>query len=138
MRKASLLVLALMMLTISACGEAATPLAAPPLTTLSVRQVLDTSGALYVEGSLGYIRLVDSTGSTVFEKQLDPEKLAVSKDVPPGEYVLQSWQRPCDGNCGYLDPPTDRCDAELDLASGGEVRVTITLRPAEGCDIKVS
>jgi hypothetical protein len=138
MRKASLLVLALAMVTISGCGEAETPQAAPPLTTLSVLQVLDTSGALYIEGSLGYIRLVDSTGSTVFEQQLDPERLALSKGVPSGEYVLQSWQRPCDGNCGYLDPPTDRCDAKLNLAAGGDVRVTITLRPAEGCDIKVS
>ena len=29
--------------------------------------------------------------------------------LAPGRYRLQSWQRDCDGNCGRLGPPTDRC-----------------------------
>lgn len=135
----SLLVLALSVaLASSGCGEAETQQAPPTSATLSVQQVLDTSGALYIEGSLGYLRLVDAGGSTVFEKRLDPEKLAVSREVPAGEYVLQSWQRPCDGNCGYLDPPTDRCDATLTLAPDSDVHVMITLRPANGCEMTVS
>jgi hypothetical protein len=135
----SLLVLALLMaLASSGCGEADTQQAPPTSATLSVRQVLDTSGKLYIEGSLGYVRLVDAGGSTAFEKQLDPEKLAVSREIPAGEYVLQSWQRPCDGNCGYLDPPTDRCDARLTLAPDSDMHVMITLRPADGCEMTVS
>jgi hypothetical protein len=126
-------------LAVAGCGQETNPPgSSPPPSKLSVRQVLDMSGGLYVEGSLGYVRLVDENGSTVFEKQLDPEKPKLSRDLPAGEYVLQSWQRPCDGNCGYLDPPTDRCDSNVSLPENGEARVTITLHPGKGCDIRVS
>jgi hypothetical protein len=126
-------------LTLTACGqEANAPKAPASHSTLSLRQVVDTSGSLYFEGSLGYVSLADQSGSKVLEEQLDPEKLTLSRDFPAGEYVLQSWQRPCDGNCGYLDPPTDRCDSPVSLPEDGEVHVTITLHPGKGCDIDVS
>ena len=32
-----------------------------------------------------------------------------SGKLPPGLYRVISNQRPCDGNCGFLDPPADRC-----------------------------
>jgi hypothetical protein len=126
-------------LALAGCGrETTSPGSSQSPSTLNVRQLLDMSGGLYVEGSLGYVRVVDKSGSTVLEKQLDPEKPTLSRDLPAGEYVLQSWQRPCDGNCGYLDPPTDRCDSPVSLPDGGKVRATITLHPGKGCDIELS
>lgn len=140
MRKSILLVSALAVLAASGCGQAETesPEAAPSPATLNVRQVLDMSGPLYIEGSLGYVRLEDAGGLKLFEQQLDPEKPALSQTVPAGEYVLKSWQRPCNGNCGYLSPPSDRCQSKVSLPAGGAVRATITLKPGSGCDIKVS
>jgi hypothetical protein len=44
-------------------------------------------------------------------------------EVPAGRFVLGSWQRTCDGNCGYLDAPADRC--------------LIVVRPGKGCTIDV-
>jgi hypothetical protein len=141
MRKPILVLSALVaVLATSGCGQTETesPEAAPSPATLNVRQVLDPSGPLYIEGSLGYVRLEDAGGLRVFEKQLDPEKPALSQAVPAGEYVLKSWQRPCNGNCGYLSPPSDRCQSQLSLPAGGAVRATITLKPGSGCAIEVS
>ena len=33
----------------------------------------------------------------------------MKRRLSPGRYRVISYQRPCDGNCGLLDPPTDRC-----------------------------
>jgi hypothetical protein len=41
--------------------------------------------------------------------------LIFDERLPPGAYRLVSYQRPCAGNCDYLDPPTDRCETVLHL-----------------------
>jgi hypothetical protein len=38
-----------------------------------------------------------------------------SKLVAPGDYVIKSWQRPCDGNCDNLSDVTDRCQRAVTL-----------------------
>ena len=132
------ILIALALLAVPGCGQSGSPADAPPPATLGLEQVTDMTGGLYVEGSLGYVRLEDADGGKVFEEQLDPDRPESTHDVPAGDYVLKSWQRPCDGNCGYLDPPTDECQSALALPSGEHVRVTITLRPGHGCSIDAS
>jgi zinc D-Ala-D-Ala dipeptidase len=44
-----------------------------------------------------------------------------------------SYQRPCDGNCGLLDPPTDRCARPIRILSGGLTEVAVRVRPGRGC-----
>jgi hypothetical protein len=49
-----------------------------------------------------------------------------------GRHLFTSFIRTCDGNCGYLDPPTHRCSARIRLPA----RVTVRLRDA-GCRLIV-
>ena len=49
-----------------------------------------------------------------------------------GRHLLTSFIRTCDGNCGYLDPPSHRCSLRLRLPA----RATVRLRNA-GCRITV-
>ena len=60
-----------------------------------------------------------------------------SEMVEPGEYRLESHQRPCDGNCSLLDPPVDGCEVPVRV-DGAPVRATIVLAQAGGCEIRVA
>jgi len=132
------ILIALALLALPGCGQSSSPGSSPPPATLGLQQVVDMTGGLYVEGSLGYVRLENADGAKVFEEQLDPDKPTLTREVPAGDYVLRSWQRPCEGNCNYLDPPTDECQSALALTSGDHVRAKITLRPGHGCRIDVA
>ena len=89
-------------------------------------------GTTYVEGSLSYFRL---EGPTTIEQQLTDDGAELELD--PGRYVLRSWQRPCDGNCDFLDAPTDRCSAAFEASAGARLRAEIVVRPSAGCVIEV-
>jgi hypothetical protein len=49
-----------------------------------------------------------------------------------GRHLFTSFIRTCDGNCGYLDPPTHRCGTRLRLPA----RVTVRLNDT-GCRVTV-
>jgi hypothetical protein len=49
-----------------------------------------------------------------------------------GRHLLTSYIRTCDGNCGYLDPPSHRCSARIRLPARATVRQRDT-----GCRITV-
>lgn len=94
-----------------------------------------TGDRLYVEGSLSYVQVTDSTG-TVFDTELHgrfSKRPTLDAALDPGSYRLTSYQRPCSGNCGDLDPATDRCSTDLEIKSDVKTTVLITLRPSEGC-----
>jgi D-alanyl-D-alanine dipeptidase len=57
----------------------------------------------------------------------------MTRRLPPGRYRVISYQRPCDGNCGLLDPPTDRCVRPIRVLSGGLTEVAVSVRPGRGC-----
>ena len=57
--------------------------------------------------------------------------------LDPGSYRLVSSQRPCDGSCDSLDPPTDECSREVVVTAGRSVAVTITVGPGESCSVEV-
>lgn len=146
----NLVVIALASLAVAACGG--TPSADPGGTTepeaisVRVRQLYDVSGGVYVEGTYSYVRIDELDGDTVVEKKLDDptqrdDRTFVSTttlSLDPGTYRLVSYQRPCDGNCGYLDPPTDRCAREIVVEAGTPLAVTISLQPGEGCTIETA
>jgi hypothetical protein len=94
-------------------------------------------GGLYTEGSRSYIRVSGrSGGGDAFgyfvKRESDP---VFSKVLAPGRYTVESWQRPCDGNCGYLDPPTDRCRQTITLRADQRAAYVIRLSPGRGCRI---
>lgn len=111
-----------------------------------VRQVYDMSEAAYAEGSYSYVRVERPQGGKLLEERL-PEGEAAEQSEPrivsdvvlrldPGHYRLVSFQRACDGNCDSLDPPSDECERVIRVPRRG-TRVTVTVRPEEGCAIEV-
>ena len=144
------IVIALASLTVAACdgSEATGPgePTEPGAASVRVRQLYDISGGVYVEGAYSYVRVDELDGDTVVEKKLDDptqrdDRTFVSTaalSLDPGTYRLVSYQRPCEGNCGYLDPPTDRCAREIVVEAGTPLAVTINLRPGAGCTIETA
>ena len=146
----NLAVVALASLAVAACGgsETGSPGAAtePEATSVQVRQLYDISKGVYVEGAYSYVRVDDLDGDTLVEKKLDDPTQrddrtfvsATALSLDPGTYRLVSYQRPCDGTCAYLDPPTDRCSREIVVQPGDNAPVTIRVRPGEGCTIETA
>lgn len=114
-------------------GSEPSPRSADPA-TLHVRQQW-VGGGLYVEGSYSYVR-VERDGDSVHELRLSGERIPrATIHLDPGTYRLVSFQRPCDGNCSRLDPPTDRCSHEIEATAGRRIEATVRLTPGEGCTI---
>lgn len=109
-----------------------------------IEQVLVSNGLFYTEGSYSYVRVAQPDGGQVVKKRLArarecSKSECVSEAVlrlAPGEYRFVSFQRPCDGSCELLDPPTDRCDALITVKAAEALDVVITVRPGEGCKIE--
>lgn len=94
-------------------------------------------GALYAEGSRSYLAIAAKSGGRdrfgyVAGDSNDP---VYSKRLAAGTYTLRSWQRPCDGNCGFLDAPTERCRRTITLDPRTSAAYTIELTPGRGCRI---
>ncbi len=108
---------------------------APPATgTLEVTQEFDDRGQVYTEGSLSFVRLWGPEGA-VFDAEVKDDRL--KREVPAGRYRIRSYQRPCDGNCGFLDPPTDTCEQPLTIAPDTVTRVHVVTRIGSGCTFEL-
>jgi hypothetical protein len=120
--------LAAIVLTWTVAGSAATTTA-----TLKVTHHVDASGPLYIEGAIYYLRAARN-GRAVTRTLRQP---ATTLRLAAGRYRLTSWARPCDGNCGYLDPPTDRCSAAVRVRANRTTRIRVTARAGSPCRIAV-
>ena len=116
----------------------------PDAVEVRVELQYDVSQGAYVEGSLSYIRVERPDGERLFERQLSElsgkSPTFHSTDyirLAPGEYQLISFQRPCEGNCGSLDPPTDRCERRIRVTGNPKLTVLIAAQPAESCEIEL-
>jgi hypothetical protein len=108
---------------------------APDLTArLRIRQ--HQTSCCYIEGQRSYLIVRDEDGHVVAKRAFYDSRLQhppIDVRLAPGRYVVTSYQRPCDGNCGYLDPPTDRCRATITLAANDDVVMTVEFAPGQGC-----
>ena len=135
----------LALLALSACARDESPDPGPDAVDVPVRQIYDMSQGGYFEGSYSYVRVESLAGEKVIEKRLlEGEKFGplrflstTTVRLAPGSYRLVSFQRPCSGNCGFLDPPTDTCSREMVVAPDRSVEATVTVRPGEGCSVEV-
>jgi hypothetical protein len=109
---------------------------ARPAGHLVIREVL-VGHSRFVEGSVGFVRIERPSGRKVLTRRLPLDDPRITVPLRPGRYRLKSWQRPCDANCGTLDPPTDRCSRMLTIRSGERLRAIIRLNPATGCVIRL-
>ena len=97
--------------------------------TLDLRQSIDRSRGIYVEGAVSYVRVRGVRGRLVVAKRVRRPRFRMQRRLAPGLYRVISYQRPCDGNCGTLDPPTDRCARRVRILSGGLTEVAVTGPP---------
>jgi hypothetical protein len=115
----ALLVLALATAVVAAgCGasdETTSPAAAPETASLTIEQVLDTSGPMFIEGYLWSLEIVDADGNQVFKD--DIEGTEHTEELPVGTYTIKSAMKPCSGNCGYTDDQVNSCELEVDVAA---------------------
>jgi hypothetical protein len=89
-------------------------------------------GEMFTEGAVPEVRLTASDG-TVIEPRRDHVDDAVFPGIAPGRYRLTAALRPCDGNCGYLDPPTTPCSARVRVTDDQEV--TVSWRVGQPCQV---
>jgi hypothetical protein len=120
----------------SCTAQASVRPAARPAGHLVIREVL-VGHSLFVEGSVGFVRIERPSGRKVLTRRLPLDDPRITVPLRPGRYRLKSWQRPCDANCGTLDPPTDRCSRMLTIRPGERLRAIIRLNPATGCVIRL-
>ena len=101
--------------------------------TLDFRQAF-AGRSLYTEGSISYMRVRRERGEVVVRRRVQHRvRFRMRRRIPPGRYVVVSFQRPCDGNCALLDLPTERCARRIRVHSGGLTEVRVTVRPGRGC-----
>jgi hypothetical protein len=105
-------------------GDTGGPLGPDPGATVSVHAAVGT-GPRFYEGALPEIRLVAADG-TVLRPRKDHAGTADFPGVSTGHYRLRASLRPCDGNCGYLDPPVLTCSAPIRVDRDATFRVTWT------------
>jgi hypothetical protein len=101
--------------------------------TLDLRQSLDRSRGLYVEGAVSYVRVRSTRGRLVVARRVHKPRFRMKRRLAPGRYRVISYQRPCDGNCGRLDPPSDRCARPVRILSRGLTEVGVRVRPGRRC-----
>jgi hypothetical protein len=130
---------------LAGCAEGqprAAPAAPAGPARLIVRETLPTQ-PIYREGTIAFLRVERLRSRTaVIDGPVTRRGVIrgrgplLDRKLAPGAYRLVSYQRPCDGNCGYLDPPTARCEATVELAAGDTRTVTVVLDVHGGCSVR--
>jgi D-alanyl-D-alanine dipeptidase len=105
--------------------------------TLDLRESIDRSRGTYVEGSISYVRVRDLRGRLVVARRVRRAPFRLQRRLGPGRYRVTSYERPCDGNCSFLDAPTDRCSRRVRILSDGVTEVNVTVRPGRGCTMSL-
>ncbi|HEX5696129.1 MAG TPA: hypothetical protein VFZ15_07065 [Acidimicrobiia bacterium] len=120
--------LVLLLLLVAACATTTPTVDAPLETSASLRVFQEQQGdTMYMEGQVSYL----SVNGT--EQEFRPETtevtLLVDMDVRVGEVTVESWQRPCDGNCDTLDAPANQCSMSVEVDAGQTVRLLVSFTP---------
>lgn len=89
---------------------------------------------MFIEGAVAELALVTHDGSTTATKQANLTVPVLLGSVDPGRYTLRAAVRPCDANCGNLDPPAFRCRGPVEVPEVGDARIIVTAH-ADRCDV---
>lgn len=89
---------------------------------------------VFIEGAVTELALVAQGGTTKATKQAGMAVPVLLGSVDPGRYVVRASVRPCDGNCGQLDPPAFRCRGPVVVPEAGDARVIVTTH-ANHCNV---
>ena len=111
---------------------------APAASPGKVRVDYALTGALFIEGSYTYMRIETRSGKLVLKRQFTGGERKFDAKLKPGRYVLVTYERPCDGNCNYLDPPTARCETRFRVQPADDLRLRIRFDLVEGTCTRTS
>lgn len=133
MRARSFFALALGLLAISCAKAGAAPPSPEGRGLLVVTQATATDGPMYIEGYVPFVTVTQGERK-VFSHRM-PFDQPFTHELPSGEYTLNFAVRPCDGNCGNLDPQAEACSAPFAVAPDQTVKAHAIERPGQGCSI---
>src|SRR5262245_34096763 len=108
----------------------------PSVGTVRITQTEDMSGGAYIEGYVASAQAIDASGTEVFDVEV-PYRDTITRDLQPDTYRLVFEVRPCDANCGTLDPVDERCSSPFDVLSGETTQLSVVVRPGHGCQVTV-
>jgi hypothetical protein len=92
----------------------------------------------YIEGAIQEVRIFRaSTGRRVLTYRFGENKRH-RIELPVGRYRIRSATRVCDGNCGFLDPPSFGCKGRFTAQRINDVRVRISTKVGAKCRIRVT
>jgi hypothetical protein len=109
---------------------------APDRGSLTLSTRVDASKGPYIEGSISYLHL--KRGDRVVARRSGSGPIRTRLKPHAGLYRVVSYQRPCDGNCSELDPPTDRCSKRVRVYAGESSSARVVTKPGSGCTIRVA
>ena len=135
MRRQTLLLAPLALLLLAACADPSTPSDAPAPASLTVTIASSEGGPVYIEGALRFLHVTGP--DTDLQKKLDTNGPVTITLPDGGSYRLESWARPCDGNCGYLDGAIDRCSGTFPVTGGETTAIEITAPVGHACTLSV-
>lgn len=109
----------------------------PGSATLIVTQAFVGEG-WYTEGAYAYVELSDPSGVVVERAETTEyhlEQEVARFTVEEGSYQLRSYVRSCNGACQALSPPSEACDAAIELKPRDELTIRIE-RTLRGCEVR--
>jgi hypothetical protein len=80
---------------------------------------------LGIEGFKSFVRATAPSGQVVLEQMYDWP--TTEQKLSPGHYQLTLYQRNCDGNCDFLDPPALSCILDMSLEEGDARTISVTI-----------
>jgi hypothetical protein len=94
-------------------------------------------GAIFIEGSVTELRVDGGGGEAILDglRPIDTlDRPLLDRAVPEGRYNVGAVERPCQGNCDFLDPPAEetRCEVEAEVRADRTTHVAIVLTVASG------
>jgi hypothetical protein len=104
---------------------------------LVVKRVRE-AGPIPTEGSVSSVTVRPARGPVLRGLLTDVEGgERLVRLVPAGPFTITHAERPCDGSCGALDPPINRCAAQHRMPADTRIVVTIAVS-YEGCELRSS
>jgi hypothetical protein len=123
-------------------GVSSADAAVSPFGVLHVHHVTDPKAPIPAEGSVWHVWLTNAFAGHPVDPGRPVDARLISNDIrvrlAKGRYVLHSEELPCDGNCGFLDPPRDRCARPITIKGGRTLNARVTLAARGGCTITVA
>jgi hypothetical protein len=129
-------------LALAIAGVSRSPASSEPAPDgkLVVREHQLPSDGIYIEGYVSFLHVRDgATGEIVVRKRFDVSdpRVHLRADLPTGSYRVTRFIRPCDGNCGYLDAPTERCRHDLAVLPEQPTHAVVRSRVGHPCEIRI-